>query len=395
MSWLRRLYLAVTELAVVVGLASPAAAGYTMLPIPGREDFVFDRSGILYITDGSSIDRYDTQSNSFLTSISVGGQLLGIDLSPDGQTVAVADTGRTGIDLINTATGGVTPVNFTPAFGEGGTYTVAWGSDGKLLVTSEFNGSGWVPLRQYDPNTNTTTTLASVRQDTMLTPSAIRNMIGLAQANQTGGPIGVYSVNAATLVAQTSVSFWFTFAIAVNANGTQFVVPTYNGAYVYSRSGSILTQETILGQYASHGPIDAVFSPVSPYLFTSEYDYNGHLSGVKVYNTQTWQQVASLDNYNFPWSGNSALGDGTMQVSPDGDTLAVSVSGGIRIYDVSAYGVPEPSSLALGFSGLVVLGLTFALSKGLRDLAVGPLWSPDLDHPGMAAAAEERESVIL
>ena len=53
----------------------------------------------------------------------------------------------------------VRTVSFVRNFGEGGTFSVAYGNDGKLLVTSKYEGSGWVPLRIYDPSTGEVTTL--------------------------------------------------------------------------------------------------------------------------------------------------------------------------------------------------------------------------------------------
>ena len=345
-------------IAILAGLTAPALADVTFIPAGNRVDTVFDSSGILYITDGSKIDRYNTITGTTLPSFNVGGTLKGIDISPDGKTLAVADGSRTGIDLISTATGSVNQVNFTPTSQETGAFSVAYGSDGKLLVSTSLAGSGFVPLRQYDPATGAVTTISvspfnTVRQDTMLTASADRSTIGLAEGNQTGGPIHAYSVASASITATTSIpGGFFTYEIAANRNGSQFVVPTYDGAFVYNNTNGTLTQQTVLGSYASHGPIDAVYSPTSHYLFTAEYDYSDKVSGVKVYDTNTFTQVASLDNFNFPWTGNDAYGDGRMKISADGRELAVSVNGGVNLYNVTAYSVPEPSSLVLAAMGL-------------------------------------------
>jgi streptogramin lyase len=309
----------------------------TTLSIANRSDYVFGGNGILYITDGANIDRYDTNAQTFLTPFAVGGKLLGIDISPDGKTLAVADFMKVGIDLVDVATGSVTAVNFTPDFSEGGCYSVAWDSAGDVLSAGAFNGSGDVPLRLYNPTTKTTTTISSVRQDSMLTASSDRKTIGIAESNQTGGPIAVFSVSTGTIVAQTSVSFWFLYEVATNPTGTQFVVPTGNGAYVYNLSGSTLNQETIVGKGTLSAPIGVLYSPTSHYLFLAEYDLIGQAYGVQVYDTTTWKQIATLDNYNFPESGSGAFGDGWMKISADGRTLAVSLTGGTRIYNVSSY----------------------------------------------------------
>jgi hypothetical protein len=371
MKLFRRSIFAAAVFVLTSSLGRPALAGQ-FLSIPGAEDYVFSSSGILYIsTSGGDIDRYDTQTNSFLTPFTVGGSLLGIDLSPDGKTLAVADTSRTGIDLVSTSTGAVTPVNFTPASGEGGAYTVAYESNGNLLVSTQFVGSGWVPLRQYDPTTGVTTVIGGgsgtngeVRGGTMLSASADRNTIGLAEGNQEGGPIHAFSVASGSIVATTSLGSLFTYTIGANANGTQFAVPTYYGTYIYNLSGSVLTLQTTLGVNGNE-PLYAVYSPNSHYLFAANWDFTGVNSGVLVYDTNTWQVVADLGSQNWGWDGNSAFGQGWMRVSPDGDWLAVSVNGGTELYNVSAFSapVPEPSGFVLGLTAVVIGGLIFRVRK--------------------------------
>lgn len=323
-----------------LALAQPApaapATGYLELSIPNRRDCVFDDEGVLYVTAGSQVVRYDTRSATYLTPFTLGGTLMGIDRSADGRALAVADTTTQGnfnrIFLVRTETGAAQAVSFPLAFYESGTYMVAWGSDGRILVTSNFAGSGWVPLRRYDPATGQTTVLGSVRQSTMLTPSASRATIGLAESNISSGPVHAYDVGQGALVASVNTS-WFTFEVAVASDETHFLVPTYGGAFVYQRQGSTFTLVTTLGQYASYGPIGAVFSPTRERLYTAEYGSNG---GVKVYDTATWQPLAVLDSYPFSWSGNGAMGPGRMEISPDGSLLAVSVANGVRLYRANA-----------------------------------------------------------
>jgi hypothetical protein len=372
MKWFRGSIFATAALVLTSALPVPARAGGLFLSIPDREDYVFSSSGILYIsTSGGDIDRYDTNTGKFLTPFTVGGNLLGMDLSPDGSTLAVADTTRTGIDLVSTSTGAVTPVNFTPAFGEGGAFTVAYESNGNVLVSTQFQGSGWVPLRQYDPATGVTTVISGgsgpngeFRQATMLSASADRSTIGLAEGNQTGGPIHALSVASGSIVATTSVGSLFTYTIAANANGTQFAVPTYYGTYIYNLSGSTLTQETILGVNGNE-PMYAVYSPNSHYLFAANWDSSGVNNGVVVYDTNTWKIVTTLSSEAWGWNGNNAYADGWMRISPNGDWLAVSVDGGTELFNVSPFAsVPEPSGLVLGLTALAMVKLIPRTWKG-------------------------------
>ena len=123
-------------------------------------------------------------------------------------------------------------------------------------------------------------------------------------------------------------------------------MPTYYGAYVYDRSGSSLNIQTILGVNGNE-PITAVYSPTSHYLFVANWDFTGANSGVEATDTNTWMKVASLDNYQFGWTGNSAFTDGRMRISPNGDWLAVSVDGGtssINVNRIFGAGTGEPDA---------------------------------------------------
>ncbi len=364
MSLSNRAILALSTLLVALGVSRPAVAGQ-ILSIAGREDYVFGPSDILYAsTSSGQIVRYDTQTSSFLTPFTVGGSLLGMDISPDGSTLAVADTTRTGIDLISTSTGAVTQVNFTPAFGEAGAYTVAYESNGNLLVSTQFNGSGWVPLRQYDPTTGVTTTIGGgsgpsgeFRQGTMLAASADRGMIGLAEGNQTGGPIHTFSTASGSIVTTASVGSLFTYSIALNANGTQFAVPTYYGTYIYNQSGTTLSLEKVLGVNGNE-PLYAIYSPNDHYMFVANWDFSGNNNDLLVYDTNTWNVVADLGSGTWGWDGNSAFQDGWMRISADGNWLAVSVDGGTELFNVSGFSapVPEPTSIALALTAMAVVG---------------------------------------
>jgi DNA-binding beta-propeller fold protein YncE len=133
MKWFERSLCALFGLSLVVRMAGEASAFAGLMPVntPGAEDYVFGPDGILYIsTSGGNIDRYDTRTNTMLSPFNVGGHLLGMDISPDGKTLAVADTSMTGFDLVNTTTGAVTPVSYTPVSLEAGGFTVAFESNG-------------------------------------------------------------------------------------------------------------------------------------------------------------------------------------------------------------------------------------------------------------------------
>src|SRR4051794_15450889 len=62
---------------------------------PSRADIAYDtQHDVLYISGGSSLLRYDLSTRTFLPAIDIGGTTKGMDISPDGGTLAVANTGH-------------------------------------------------------------------------------------------------------------------------------------------------------------------------------------------------------------------------------------------------------------------------------------------------------------
>ncbi len=151
----------------------------SFIPAANRVDMVHDAGrDLLYISSGAEVLRYSLSSNSFVPSYALGGSLYGMDLSPDGNLLAVADqaapvNGSNQVHVVDLRTGTDKPVFFAVGFGESGTYTVAFCADGSLLITSSYAGSGWAALRRYDPQTGLTKVIAQPRQDTMLTASTV------------------------------------------------------------------------------------------------------------------------------------------------------------------------------------------------------------------------------
>ncbi|HEY9050001.1 MAG TPA: hypothetical protein VIQ03_00565, partial [Gammaproteobacteria bacterium] len=188
-----------------------------LIPAPNRIDMAHDLArNLVYISNGAEVLRYDVAAGSFLSSYNPGGTLSGMDISPDGNTLAVADRTRSEtevwVHLIDLNSDVSRKVIFPRAFYEGGTFTVSFGADGALLISSTFEGSGWVPLRKYDPASDTYSVIGSVRQNTMLSASADANVIAYAESNISSGPIGRYNV-ISQLLEKGPGTGWFNFEI--------------------------------------------------------------------------------------------------------------------------------------------------------------------------------------
>jgi len=370
---LSHLLLVIAAVTLTVLAPRPAQAAGTLISAPARVDMVHDAArDILYITSGSSVLRYQLSTNTFLTPYTLSGNLLGLDLAPDGNTLIVADSTHSSTQLwvhvINLQTGVATKAYFPLDFGEGGTWTVAFGNDGAALISSRYEGSGWTPLRRYHPGTGATTVIGSeVRQDTMLTASADGSVIGFAESNSSDGPWGRYRVSDGNLVERsgyTDGTSWFNYEIGVNKDGSQFAIPTYGGTFIYDAAYQKIKT---IGVYAGGQPIGVVYHPTQnivyfPWVGTRE---------IRAFDTSTWEQLATYDfEYTFQNNGNDAFNDGRMKISRDGTLLFATVGGGVRYYRLPKPGGPSITSFtpASGRTGttVIIYGTNFTSATNVR-----------------------------
>ena len=359
------------------------ATSDNFIPAPDRVDMVYDNNrDVVYITSGSSVLRYKISSGSFITPYTFNaGNLSGVDLSPDGNTLAIADRNMTGIHLVDLRTDTMKPdLKFTPSSGEGGSFTVAYGNDGSLLVTTQFNGSGWVPLRRIDPGTGAVTVISKgtsnpsgVRQDTMLSASADGRCIGYAESNSSDGPLGIYDVASQTITKYlqiTSGTNAYNYEIGTNRDCSQFAVPTYLGTFVYDNS---LTELGALGVYAGGQPISAAYHPLSDVAY---FAWAG-TSEVRAYDTKSYALLASFDvGYSFQNTGDYAFDQGRLKVSRDGALFFVTVGGGIAFRPTSLAPAAVSQSLDISASAPVAITLGAGSPKKL------PLTYSIVSQPG-------------
>ncbi|HEX7314832.1 MAG TPA: Ig-like domain-containing protein [Pyrinomonadaceae bacterium] len=367
-----RLLLAV---AFVLALQFRAEAAGTFISAPSRVDMVYDSGrDTLYITSGANVLRYHLGTNSFQSPFNLGGSLAGLDLSPDGNTLVVADrtrtTTNTWVHVVNLTTGASSKALFPRSFQEGGTYTVAYGADNRVLVTSTIEGSGWGPLRRLDPATGAWIDLKSyfpgfpseVRQNTMLAASGDRSVVGYAEADSSAGPLGRYRVSDSNIIQRTGYDYgtsWFNYEIGVNKNGTQYAVPTYGGTFIYN--ANVLKTSTVLGTYAGAQPIGVVYHPVEdlvyfPWTTTKQ---------VRAFDTNTFAQVAAYDfEDTFQGNGNWAFQQGRMKMSRDGSLLFGTVTGGVRFVRLYAALTAEGQSVSTGENTPVNITLSGSVGNG-------------------------------
>ena len=292
------------------------------------------RGKILYITSGSSVLRYNLKTRKFLQPIALGGTLVGIDLSPDGKTLAVADTTLLSLTLVTVKDLKVVRLPVIGGIDEVGLYDVAWGSDNMVYATGALppGWSGWVSMLKVDPTTGDATPIGgeTVTNYVVLRASPDRNVIGFAEGDISDGRWGAIDVatgNVDIREGYTDGTSWFDYDIAVASGGAQFTVPTGGGMFVYDDS---YTKVSTIGQYGKTVFDGVAYSPKDGNLYASEASSNS----IFVYDPTTFMKIKTYQvKATFPWNGNGSFSNGLIRFSRDGSILFVSVPNGIDYFN--------------------------------------------------------------
>ena len=383
---------------ILLTSTNQAQAVGTFIPAPSRFDMVHDsKRDVLYISSGGSILRYHLGSDTFLPPFETGGNLGGIDISPNGNTLVVADRRRletlVWVYVVDLQTEQITQLQFPRAFFEGGTFTVAFANDGLVLSTSLFEGSGWVPLRKFNPITGDWSQIDEVRQDTMITASGDMGIIGFAESNISDGRFGRYRVADGNLLRKTfeDGTGWFNYEIGVNRTGTQFAIPTFGGTFIADAN---LNKFHVIGSQSGNHPIGVVYHPVENTVY---FAWVG-TTQVRAFDTSSFAQTAAYDfEYTFTNPGNFAFVHGRLKTSRDGSLLFATVGGGVRylrLYDpltadsqsVSTNedtSVPITLTGSVGNGGAISYMITSNPSHGtLSGVAPNLIYTPDTNYFG-------------
>jgi hypothetical protein len=228
---------------------------------------------------------------------------MGIDISPDGSTLAVANKVGNAttqwVHLVKLSDLSVVNASVSKAFYEDGFHAVTFAADGTLFASSRFAGSGTVPMRRLNLKTlqwsqvGTTYPDNSFQQNTMVSSSGDGKTIAFAESNSSSGPWGKIDVATGQVSKRSSYTTGtaaYNYEIATNSNGSQYAIPTYFGTYIYNAA---YAKKATIGQYAGSQPVGVAYHPVNnliyfPFSQTREVRvYDTHLAPV----VPNWQKT--------------------------------------------------------------------------------------------------------
>ena len=358
LSWAR---IASGCLAIVMGIAAPRDlhAQSTLIPVTARRDTIFDHSGThLYITTSNGfVQPYNLSTGQLETVYNLGGSLWGVDITSDDAFLLIAQDNTANsqgtFSKLNLNTRSVINITYPLAFGEAGGWAVAIGSNGLALVTTQFGGSGWTPLRQVDLATNA----ISIRTDAPGSGGG-GYVRGYTQAHRSAdgtrcyfmesglafvGPVFTYSAVTNTFGPRGQTNYDLSFAAgAVNRNGT-LLASRGDGNYASVDTAPDLNFAHIFNRITHGVAFDAVTDTL--------YAVSGITNQIIAYDTNTFAEKFRLSiGESLSDEQNFQFGTGKLVASADGRYLALETPLGVRLFTVPMGGptptpAPAPATL--------------------------------------------------
>lgn len=338
-------------LAFIVGAVAELRAQGILIPDTTRRDVVFDFAGhnLYFSTSTGLIRTFNLSALAFGRSYNVGGSLWGIDIARDDSFILAAQ-GSIGaaqgtFERVNLASGAVTNINYVRDFGEGGAWDVAIASNGLAFVTTQYQGSGWTPLRQIDLDTNAISIrtdapgsgFGEVRQNTQIHRSASGTRLFFMESNISSGPIFSYSAASNTFGPSFDTNAFLDIGSAsgaVNHNGTLIGLRTY-------ASPASLNTAPDFNFVHSFNAIDSgvAFNGIRSIL----YGVNSNTDEIIAYNTTTYAELFRLSIGEDIGFISNLFATGTLVASADGQWLALETDSGIRLFQVAGGPAPTPT----------------------------------------------------
>jgi YVTN family beta-propeller protein len=317
---------------------TPCLVNFTsplVVPVSGQltDVFIDDSCEHVYLTNSSSneVEVFSLQTFSLGLPIAVGSLPAGLDASPDGSTLYVANSGGNNISVVDLTKGVETnKIIVAPAqFSNDTPFSIAVAQSGLVFFSTTFAGSGFgARMLQLDPVSEIVTQRkdfwlgGTTTEATFLKASGDRSAIGIMAGDISSAPVFKYTSLTNTFTTEKDLE-GFISSIAVDESGNTFLVNP--GTYVLdsnlNRSGTIPPDNTAGIPPGSFGVA------VDP---SGKTGYRVNQSGIEVLDLSRFLVKGSLPQ-DITSSSPSARGVGLVAISRDGSILAVITDTGFSV----------------------------------------------------------------
>ncbi len=311
-----------------------ALAQSDTIPSANRRDHVYDPNReILYITTSAGeLERFHLPSRTMLAPLEVGQSLNGLDLTPDGNALYIAENtpgnASNTVYNIDLTTGNITAMPFVQdSQQEAGVWDICIASNDSAFITTRYAGAGKVPLRQLHLDDGTFEIRRDaprpggfVTQDAGIVRSADYGTLFFSEWRLSSGPIYRYESDSDTFADSVNTSFSTTSPISALSR---------NGAFIaHELSGSISIRNADQIEIASLSGFDGgvIFSPVDDILWVGDQNRDE----IVAFDTATWTEQFRVDA-GIDLQPSFAMGNGVMSITDDGRTMFVSVDAGVQV----------------------------------------------------------------
>jgi len=308
-----------------------AVTELVQVPIEGRVDLVFDekRCAVYISTQSGVVQAYDIREQSLEPLIDLGAPLVGVDLSPDQNTLLVANSNSYPDDenpynevfVVDLAQIHARTLQFLTTSLESGTFVPLFLDNDTFLLTSMFAGSGHVPLRKVDVTSGEYTVLATVTQNSVLALSADRSTAAVGETQSSSGPVHRYLPTDESF--EELLTGGFVGEIAVNRDGTRFAMPVDGRLRIYNYSDGFDPDPVVLYEYERYAE-GVAYSPDANILYVSWRGF-GLDGSIEALDSNTFELLFTLDSVEGRLSDH-------LRVAPSGDMIGARVEGGVRLY---------------------------------------------------------------
>jgi len=360
----------------------PAVTASLNVPLGGQlnDILIDDACQHVYVTNASTnhVDVYSLQTGKLDTPIQVGSLPAGLDLSPDGATLYVANSGGNNFSVVDTSQGTETrKVAVAAGFSNDKPFSIAVARSGLVLFSTTFAGSGFGGrVLQFDPTTDEVTQRTdfwirgTTTESTFLKASGDRSAIGIVAGDISSGPVFRYASAANTFSKEKDLNAFVSYVALDDAGSTILVDP----------GTSVLDATLSLAGTIPGGSFGVAVDP------SGTVGYRVSTAQVDVLDLGGFTTTTSLDLDDTVETADAfGFGVGRIAISRDGTLLAVITDHGVSIVPTRRAGDLKASracrkEIAKRAAGLVNVALSIIdgchrardagkLQDGCNDLA--------------------------